>query len=133
MTWVSERSGWTVEAARVAGSTVGLRGLLQEQTPALLARAASASFEENKSMRKRILGPSQVSGRPQTGQGWLDLEQIATIEVTSEEPDFPIESVFNSEDRGGWRFSTRSTTDSDNLRPAYDRTPHSTAFSGTRT
>jgi hypothetical protein len=62
-----------------------------------------ASFEENKSMRKRILGPSQVSGRPQKGQGWLDLEQIATNEVTSEEPDFPIESVFNLEDRGGWR------------------------------
>jgi hypothetical protein len=50
-------------------------------------------------MRKRIVGPIQVSGRPQTGQGWLDLEQIATIEVTSEEPDFPIESVFNLEDR----------------------------------
>ena len=56
-------------------------------------------------MRKRILGPSKVSGRPQTGQGWLDLEQIATIEVTSEEPDFPIECVFNSEDGGGWRAS----------------------------
>jgi hypothetical protein len=49
-------------------------------------------------MRKRIPGPSQVRGQPQTGQGWLDLEQIATIELTSEEPDFPIESVFNSED-----------------------------------
>ena len=58
-------------------------------------------------MRKRILGQSRVSGRSQTGQAWLDLEQIATIEVTSEEPDFPIEFVFNSEDedRGGWRAS----------------------------
>src|SRR5205823_3744307 len=41
--------------------------------------------------------------RPQTGQGWLDLEQIATVEVTSEEPHFPIESVFSSEDGPGWR------------------------------
>jgi hypothetical protein len=56
-------------------------------------------------MRKRILAPSQVSGRPQSAQGWLDLEQIATIEVTSEEPDFPIESVFNLQDKGGWRAS----------------------------
>jgi hypothetical protein len=44
-------------------------------------------------MRKRILGPGQVSGRLQSGQAWLDLEHIATIEVTSEEPIFPIESV----------------------------------------
>jgi hypothetical protein len=56
-------------------------------------------------MRKRIVGPSRVSGRPQTGQGWLDLTQIATIEVTSEEPGFPIESVFSPEDGPGWRAS----------------------------
>jgi hypothetical protein len=48
-----------------------------------------------------------VSGRPQTGQGWLDLEQFATVEVTSEEPHFPIESVFSSEDGPGWRASQK--------------------------
>lgn len=58
-------------------------------------------------MRKRILGPSQVGGRLQAGQSWLDLEQIATIEVTSEEPNFPIESVFNSEAGAGWRASQK--------------------------
>ena len=58
-------------------------------------------------MRKRIVGPSRVSGRPQTRQGWLDLEQIATIEVTSEEPNFPIDSVFNSVDGVGWRASQK--------------------------
>jgi hypothetical protein len=57
-------------------------------------------------MRKRIVGP-KVSGRPQPRQGWLDLEQIATIEVTSEEPNFPIESVFSSEDGAGWRASQK--------------------------
>ncbi|HTF43550.1 MAG TPA: hypothetical protein VK641_06620 [Terriglobales bacterium] len=31
-------------------------------------------------------------------QGWLDLEQIASIEVTSEDPSFPIESAFDSKD-----------------------------------
>jgi hypothetical protein len=58
-------------------------------------------------MRKRIVGPSRVSGRQKTGQAWLDLEQIATIEVTSEEPNFPVESVFSSEDGAGWRASQK--------------------------
>jgi hypothetical protein len=31
-------------------------------------------------------------------QGWLDLEQIATVEVTSEDPSFPIEYAFWSND-----------------------------------
>ena len=34
---------------------------------------------------------------------WLAIEEIATIEVTSEDPDFPIESVFNLSDGRGWR------------------------------
>ena len=58
-------------------------------------------------MRKRIVDPRRVSGRPKTGQAWLDLEQIATIEVTSEEPNFPVESVFSSEDGVGWRASQK--------------------------
>jgi hypothetical protein len=34
--------------------------------------------------------------------GWLDLAQIATVEVTSEDPRFPIESVFAG-GGSGWR------------------------------
>jgi hypothetical protein len=58
-------------------------------------------------MRKRIVGPNPATGRQKTGQAWLDLEQIATIEVTSEEPNFPVESVFSSEDGTGWRASQK--------------------------
>ena len=58
-------------------------------------------------MRKRIADPSQPGGRPQTGRGWLNLEQIATVEVTSEDPNFPIESVFSSDDGPGWRASEK--------------------------
>jgi hypothetical protein len=58
-------------------------------------------------MRKRIVGPKPVTGRQKAGQAWLDLEQIATVEVTSEEPDFPVESVFSSEDGTGWRASQK--------------------------
>jgi len=58
-------------------------------------------------MRKRIVeaSPSHVSGDSQ--QGWLDLQQIATVEVTSEDPSFPIDSVFNSIAGPGWRASQR--------------------------
>lgn len=58
-------------------------------------------------MRKRIVdrSPVQVSRAPE--QGWLDLQEIATIEVTSEDPEFPIESVFNSNPGSGWRASQR--------------------------
>ena len=36
-------------------------------------------------------------------QGWIDLEQIATVEVTSENPKFPAESALGSESGPGWR------------------------------
>jgi uncharacterized protein (DUF736 family) len=37
--------------------------------------------------------------------GWLDLRQIATVELTSEDPHFPIDSALNPEAGGGWRAS----------------------------
>ena len=36
---------------------------------------------------------------------WLDLEQIAAVEATSEDPRFPIEYAFGSNDGPGWRAS----------------------------
>ena len=36
-------------------------------------------------------------------QGWLDIEHAATVEVTSEDKDFPIESSLSIEHRQGWR------------------------------
>jgi hypothetical protein len=55
-------------------------------------------------MRKRI-GRSQHSYRSEADEGWLDLEQIATIEVTSEAADYPIESALRLQDGRGWRAS----------------------------
>ena len=57
-------------------------------------------------MRKRIVGlyPTRRPGG-ESDQGWLDLEQIATVEVTSEDAAFPIESVFGSKNGPGWRAS----------------------------
>ena len=54
-------------------------------------------------MRKRIDTPTPVSGQIQ--EDWLDLERTATVEVTSEDKDFPIESSLSIEPRQGWRAS----------------------------
>jgi hypothetical protein len=44
-------------------------------------------------MRKRIVS---IDNRSKSLGPWLDLEAIATVEVTSKHPDFPIESVFRT-------------------------------------
>jgi hypothetical protein len=53
-------------------------------------------------MRKRLVTPT-AEGRRTHGQGWLDLEHAAVVEVTSEDKNFPVESAFASEDAPGWR------------------------------
>jgi hypothetical protein len=53
-------------------------------------------------MRKRLIDPT--SERLGTlGQGWLDLERAAVVEVTSEDEHFPVESAFGFGDARGWR------------------------------
>ena len=58
-------------------------------------------------MRKRIIGINPTHGRENPDRGWLDLEQIATVEVTSEDSGFPIDSVFRSDNGPGWRASQK--------------------------
>ena len=54
-------------------------------------------------MRKRIVRQSAVQSEPGSAETWLNLEQIVTVEVTSEDPEFPIESVFDGDSQLGWR------------------------------
>src|SRR5215218_1116748 len=56
-------------------------------------------------MRKRITGPHHAKSGGEPDQGWLDLEGLATVEVTSEDPNFPIESALGAKDGPGWRAS----------------------------
>ena len=56
-------------------------------------------------MRKRITGTHHAKPTGEWAQDWLDLEHIATVEVTSEDPSFPIESAIGSKDGPGWRAS----------------------------
>ncbi len=53
-------------------------------------------------MRKYIIGhgPREVSA---TGQGWLDLELLAQVEITSEASDYPIESALIPGTGPGWQ------------------------------
>jgi hypothetical protein len=54
-------------------------------------------------MRKRIVELPDPSLPASAGAGWLNLSEIATVEVTSEDERFPIEIVFASDDGPGWR------------------------------
>ena len=52
-------------------------------------------------MRKCLVtSPATVQ---EQGEKWLDLEHAATVEVTSEDKKFPIESSLSIEHRQGWR------------------------------
>ena len=43
-------------------------------------------------MRKSIFSPDDAAKTPTSGN-WLDLETLARVEVTSEDPAFPIENA----------------------------------------
>jgi hypothetical protein len=55
-------------------------------------------------MRKHIGVPTEQSP-PATSKEWLDLEGIARAEVSSEDPQHPIESAFKHGESLGWRAS----------------------------
>ena len=55
-------------------------------------------------MRKRIVTSFEPK-RTAVKAGWLDLETLAVVEVTSEDPAHPIEAAFSTEDSFGWQAS----------------------------
>lgn len=52
-------------------------------------------------MRKRVITPIP-NGVPPSEERWLNLESAASVEVTSEEKDYPIESALVSKEKRGW-------------------------------
>src|SRR5260370_11471880 len=52
-------------------------------------------------MRKQIINSDTM--RPHAQEEWLDLEEIARVEVTSEDPNFPIEGDLAAAEGSGWR------------------------------
>ena len=68
-------------------------------------------------MRKRLITPTPETVRSR-GEGWLDIESAAVVEVTSEDPDCPVESAFLSGDERGWRAAALG---SQTIRLVFDR------------
>jgi hypothetical protein len=68
-------------------------------------------------MRKRLITPTPESIRTRS-EGWLDVERSAVVEVTSEDKDFPVESVFGSGNAPGWRAGAPG---SQTIRLIFDR------------
>ena len=53
-------------------------------------------------MRKRIIDPIQQEATP-SDEGWLDLQELAEVEITSEDAAHPIESALLPGRASGWR------------------------------
>src|SRR3954464_493540 len=55
-------------------------------------------------MRKSVIG-SGGSDRAVPADGWMDLERVARVEVSSEEPEHPVEAALIPGRGPGWRAS----------------------------
>ena len=55
-------------------------------------------------MRKHIINATEPNP-PGTSEKWLNLEEIARVEISSEDPQYPIESAFAHGEGPGWRAS----------------------------
>jgi len=53
-------------------------------------------------MRKRLIAMTSQFA-PHLDEGWLDLDSAASVEVTSEDKDYPIELALVSGEERGWR------------------------------
>src|SRR4030095_7302227 len=56
-------------------------------------------------MRKCLIGPEVPSG-PHSESGWLALDNIAAVEITSEDPAYPIEGALLPGGGSEWRAAT---------------------------
>src|SRR5260221_11243280 len=56
----------------------------------------------NSNMRKQLISATEPSPTG-TSEKWLNLEEIARVEVSSEDPQHPIESAFKNGETLGWR------------------------------
>ena len=59
-------------------------------------------------MRKRQMTPIPLDV-PSRDEGWLDLDRLAVVEVTSEDKDYPVESALVAGENRGWRAADSGT------------------------
>lgn len=53
-------------------------------------------------MRKKLINPLQKQALSQENN-WLNLEELAAVEISSEDPAFPIEGAFAEAENTGWQ------------------------------
>jgi len=53
-------------------------------------------------MRKLITGESEHLQQTKRSSDWLDLEQLAQVEISSEDAEYPIESALIQNNASGW-------------------------------
>ena len=58
-------------------------------------------------MRKKVINSDTLNPQQRSQGEWLDLEEIARVEVTSEDPNFPIEAALATGERSGWRAAEK--------------------------
>jgi hypothetical protein len=57
-------------------------------------------------MRKEIIGQKTVGEKGESAAEWLDLDSIARVQLTSEDPAFPVENALSTNpehNKVGWR------------------------------
>ena len=59
-------------------------------------------------MRKRLITPIPQDD-PSIDEGWLDLDDAAVVEITSEEKEYPVESALVLGEMRGWRAADSGT------------------------
>jgi hypothetical protein len=60
-------------------------------------------------MQKEIVGHNAIAGKSHEDARWLDLESMARVQLTSEDPSFPIENALGTNPERneiGWRAAT---------------------------
>jgi hypothetical protein len=58
-------------------------------------------------MGKEVINSDTINPRPHSQEEWLDLEEVARVEVTSEDPNFPIEGALATGEGSGWRAAEK--------------------------
>ena len=75
------------------------------------------SQPEKNSLRKRLISPIRQNAQS-LEPPWLELDRAAAVEVTSEDPQHPIEGALVRGDKRGWRASEAGTQ---TIRLIFDR------------
>jgi hypothetical protein len=59
-------------------------------------------------MRKTLIDQAATAHNPAApNDTWLDIDSLATVQITSEDPSFPIEHALNGTPSTGWRASAK--------------------------